>query len=347
MKIRIIASFFLLYGIAFSQADYNPAYHYDSVDSLIWQGIVLVDSEMFDSALTVFHNVIDQDTTSPRGYFFTAAVYSNLVGDYRNFKYRDEFYSHVDRAIEIGEMRDKSGNASAEDLFYYGGAVGYRGIFKSFEGDWWGAFKDGLRGRSLLGRAFEADSTYKDVYLGLGTYDYWRSAKTKALWWLPFFSDKRDQGISEIKIAIADGKFASHEGRYALMRIYFDYGKYEKAVELWENEIRAINREDPFSNYWLGRSYIGLEQYEDALKSFQTILAVYLRSPYYDPGGEMECRYYLGYCFHQLGNLEKADEQLKIAAKFADELSDRKDLEEVISDINKLYKKIRKESEDK
>jgi tetratricopeptide (TPR) repeat protein len=340
---RISALILLIFSTAFSESGYNQNYVYSPLDSLIWQGIVQVDAEDFDSALTIFNNVIQADSTSPRGYFFVAATYSTLVSDYRNFNYRDEFTRNVDRAIEIGERKEKSGNATAEDIFYYGGAVGYRGIFRSHDGDWWGAFKDGLRGRKLLGRAHKADSSYMDVYLGLGTYDYWRSAKTKVLWWLPFFSDKRDKGIEEIKMAIEHGKLASHEGKYTLMRIYFDYGKYDTAVEHWEDSVKELNPEDPFSHYWLGRSYIELGQYEKALRSFEIILSVYLQSPYYDPGGEMECRYFLGLCQRELGNLAEAVEHLSRASEMARDLPDRKDMEEIVKKIDPLLKKTRKE----
>jgi len=346
MIMRILAIICIQVSIVFGQPGFNPDYNYSPVDSLIWQAIVQVDAEQFDSALVIFDKVIDQDSTSPRGYFFVAAVYSNLASDYRNFRYKEEFYKHVDKAIEIGEAKEQSKTATVEDLFYYGGAVGYRGIFKSFDGDWWGAFKDGLSGRSLLGKAFDADSTYMDVYLGLGTYDYWRSAKTKVLWWLPFFSDKRDQGIEEIKRAIAHGKFASHEGMYALMRIYYDYGKYEEAIEHWEKDVKSLNPEDPFSNYWLGMSYMGNSRYDKALSSFNTVLSVYLRSPYYDPGGEMECRYYLGVCQERLGEFDNAYEQLRLASLIAEQLPDRNDMAEIIPKIGPLLDKV-KEKRDK
>lgn len=339
----ILASIMTMCATTFSQPGYNSLYAYSSTDSIIWDAIVLIDEEKFDSALVLFQKVIEIDPKSPRGYFFVAASYSNLASDYRNFSYKSKFYEHVDKAIEIGEQKQMSGEATAEDLFYYGGAVGYRGIFKSFDGDWWGAFKDGLKGRSLLGDAYDADSTYRDVYLGLGTYDYWRSAKTKVLWWLPFFSDKRDQGIEEIKEAIKYGKFASHEGRYALMRIYYDYGKYDLAVEHWEKEVKWINPRDPFSQYWLGMSYIGLNQFDKALQSFGTVLDVFLRSPYYDPGGEMECRYYLGLCYRELGKLREAYNELYMASIMAKQLSGRKDIEDALKNIDPLFKKVQQE----
>ncbi len=340
MIVRTWAMILLFCSTTFCQPGYNPDYIYDPIDSSIWQAIVQVDAEKFDSALAIFGEVIEADSTSPRGYFFVAATYSNLASDYRNFSYKDDFNEHVNRAIEIGKRKEESGQATAEDLFYYGGAVGYRGIFRSFDGDWWGAFTDGLKGRSLLGKALEADSSYKDIYFGFGTYDYWRSAKTKILWWLPFFSDKREQGIEETWKAIREGKFASHEGRYALMRIYFDYGKYDKALSHWENEVKQFNSQDPFSLYWVGQAYMKVGQFENALKSFETILSVYIKSPYYDPAGEMECRYYIGLCQSELGDYRKALDHLLIASVMAESLADRKDIEEALKNVEPLLRSV-------
>lgn len=338
----ILAPILISCSTALCQPGYNADYRYDPIDTLIWNAIVQIDAENFDLALALLDRVIDADTTSTRGYFFVAACYSNLVSDYRNFSYRDDFFKHVNRAIEIGERKEKSGQATVEDLFFYGGAVGYRGIFKSFDGDWWGAFKDGIKGRSLLGQALTADSTYRDIYFGFGTYDYWRSAKTKILWWLPFFSDKREKGIEETWRAIREGKFAAHEGRYALIRIYYDYGKYEQVISHWEKEVRHFNPEDPFSLYWVGLAYLKTGQYDQALESFETILSVYLRSPYYDPGGEMESRYFVGLCHSELGNYREALRHLLTASVMAEQLKGRKDIEEALKNVDPLLEKVQK-----
>jgi len=346
MSAKIIILSLVVSVSASAQMMLNPEYTYNNADSLLWRGIARVYNERFDAALTTFDSVIQIDPSSPRGYFFVAAAYSNLTGDYRNLSYESKFQERVNEAIEIGEAKDKSGTATAEDLFYYGGAVGYRGIYRSFTGDWIGAFKDGLKGRSLLKRSFEADSTNKDIYLGLGTYDYWRSAMTKILWWLPFFSDKRQKGIDETLIASEHGKFAGIEAKYALMRIYFNYKKFDKLFELWENKLKGVNPTDPFSNYWLGQAYLETEQFDKALQSFETVLNVYLESPYYDQGGEMECRYYIGLALSRLGQYDEAVGQLEISSQLARQLKGRKDIEEALKNVDSTLKDARKRALD-
>ncbi len=340
---RIVLVILLLSPLAWAvPLPYNPTYIYNHTDSLLFRGLEHIYVEEFDSAIATFDSVIQEDPESPRGYFFVAATYSNLANDYRNPAYSYIFYENVNKAIDIGEKRAKSGKATAEDLLYYGGAVGYRGIYKSFLGDWVGAFSDGLKGRSLLHQAFDKDTTFKDIYLGLGTYDYYRSAMTKSFRWLPFFPDKRKQGINEILIAAKDGKFSRFEAEYALIRVYYDYKKYDKLLDIWENNLKQINPHEPYSLYWVGQAYIAVKQYDQARECFQTILKIYLDSPFYDPGGEMECRYYLGLCLSKLGQNEEALKHLSLSALAAQALDDRKDIEEALHLVQDIYNDVRK-----
>jgi tetratricopeptide (TPR) repeat protein len=325
---------------------FNPHYKYDSIDSMLWRGLEHIYGEDFNSAIVTFDSVILAEPTSPRGYFFVAATYSTLTNDYRNPAYGPIFYENINKVIDIGEARVKSGNATAEDLMYLGGAIGYRGIYRSIYGDWVGAFSDGLKGRSLLHQSFDKDTVNKDIYLGLGTYDYYRSAMTKALRWLPFFSDKRAQGVKEISIAATDGKFARFEAKYALVRVYYDYKKFDNLFALWDSALVQISPNEPFSLHWLGLAYIDSKLYDKALECFQSLLQVYLESPYYDPGGEMEVRYYMGYCFSKIGKNKDALAQLSYASLMAEALEDRKDIDEPLKHIKDLYDDVRDKTPD-
>jgi len=344
MRFKVLFILLCFFSPGRAQLIFNPKYVYDSTDSLLMRGISLVYDEGFNEALAAFDSVVRIDPESPRGYFFVAACYNNLMSDYKNISYEPLFEKHINQAIKIGEARKKSGNASAEDLFYYGGSVGYRGIFRSFNGDWVGAFTDGLKGRGLLNDSFKADSTNKDIYLGLGTYDYWRSAKTRLLWWTPFFGDKRQQGIDETKIAAADGKFSSIEATYSLIRIYYDYGRYDSLINHWENNCKKINSADPYALYWVGLGHIKKKDYSRALACFQAVLDSYINSPYYDSAGEMECRYYMGYCQHFMGNHEAAQKNLAIALNFAKHLKGRKDAKEAIGNLDDFLEDIGEDS---
>lgn len=308
-------------------------------DSLLLKGIALIHKEKFDQALKLFDSLVSLAPDKPVGYFFKAGTYSNLAGDYRNLNYTDRFQESIDKAIKVGETLDKSGRATAEDLFFYGGALGFRGIYKSYYGDWVGAFKDGVKGKGVLNRAFKMDSTNYDIYYGLGMYDYWRSAKTKILSWLPFFPDKRRSGIEQVFLAIQKGKFVKDEAKYALLRVYDNEKDYKNVLFLWENYLKTINPDDPFALYYVGRAQANLDSFPEAINTFEKLWDVYQKSPYYDEGAKLDVYFNIGVTYYRWGRYNKAVEYLAVARELAGRMKNRKDLEEAVGKSDEFYKK--------
>lgn len=318
-----------------------------SIDSLLLKGIDLVHHEQFEEAFTLFDTVIARAPDKPVGYFFKAAAYSNLAADYRNLSYSDTFFKYIDKAVEIGRNRKNSGQATAEDIFFYAGTMGFRGVYKSLYGDWWGAFKDGLRGKGIMEEAFRMDSTNYDVYYGLGVYNYWRSAKTRILWWLPFFSDKRKLGVEQIYIAINKGQLVRSEAKYALLRIYDNEKDYESILALWDNYLVSINPDDPFALYYVGRALARLKRFEEAVDVFNRLLDIFINSPYYDPAAELDVYYNLGVFYYEWAKYDQALKYLSLAKDLAEVMAYRRDVEEAVDNSSDYYKKALAKIEEK
>lgn len=264
-----------------------------NVDSLASLGIDLVHQVKFDSALAELNRIIVARPDEPEGYFFIAATYQTIIDDFRADRYKDKFDHYIDLAIQKARGKLQADSRLAYDYFYAGAALGYRGIFRAFHGDWWGAFWDGGKAKSMMEHSLELDSTLYDAYYGLGTYNYWRSAKTKTLWWLPFFGDNRAKGIEYTKLAIRKGNIAKVEGKYALMRIYAEEKDWRQVLA-WYDSVKAVNPAYPFCLWLIGQAYINLEQPDSARQVFSQLLSVEKSSGYFDLASEMEVRYYFG-----------------------------------------------------
>jgi len=287
----------------------NSLVNYAAIDSLALKGIDLVHQNQFQEALEVLKKIINNYPEEPAGYFFTAAAYQTLIDSYRNEKYKKEFENYIEIAIQKAERKLKNSNPSALDYFYAGGSVGYRGIYRSFRGNWWGAFWDAGKGKKYLEKALELDSTLYDVYYGLGNYHYWRSVKSKILWWLPFFGDQRKKGIEYSKITIAKGKFAKEEAKYSLVRIYAEEKDYQNVLS-WADSVNQINPRDPQSKWFVGLAYIEIEKWEEAEKTYQELISICKNSPYYDLAAEVEARYQLALIYYYQKLASKAFEQI-------------------------------------
>lgn len=335
VKISLLLPF-ILYGSAF--ADSSP----ELIDSLIYTGIEQVHQEKLPEAIETFKQIVQLKPHNPVGYFYIGAAYRTIMYDYRSLAYQREFEEYVQKAIDIGKNLTESGKATSEDYFYYAGAVGYLGVFKSDIGSWWSAFRLGLRAKGIMEEALEMDSTNYDAYLGLGTYHYWRSVKTKIFWWLPFIRDDRAKGIAEIKLAIENGKYSGREGKYSLLRVYNEEQAYDTLLRYFESSgLKDYNPDDPYSLWWVGLAYTGKGEWSRATDNYRHLLGVLRNSSYSDGAGEVECRYYLAQCYFETNDYDSCLAEIARVLSLKEKVKDRKPTKEFVNQAEKLKKAIR------
>ncbi|KPL02669.1 MAG: hypothetical protein AMJ90_05095 [candidate division Zixibacteria bacterium SM23_73_2] len=314
---------------------------FDELDSVIVKGIHLVQDEKFDQAIAEFQKIIDFYPNDPIGYFFIAATYQTLIDNYRNENYKSKFENYIDTAIEKGNEKLKTGKNTSELCFYSGGAYGYRGIYRSFRGNWWGAFRDALKAKPLLEKALELDSTLYDAYYGLGAYHYWGSIKSKLLSWLPFIGDEREKGIKELILAVEKGKYTSLEAKYSLLRVYNEEKDYYKVLEL-SQDLKSAGEDDPFRLWMTAQAYMGLKRWDEALETYNRLLNFFKESPYYDLAAEVECRYWMAEIFFYKKEYIKSIEQLGFALAHQENVKNNDYAKPIIEQAKDLKKKIRK-----
>ena len=287
-------------------------------DSLALKGVEYIHQEKFDEAIAEFKKIIELDPDDPGAYMFIAVSFLAISNDYRNPSYYKKFEEYIDLAIQKGEKKMESGNYEAYDFLYLGGSYGYRGIYRSFSGDWWKAFWDGGKARKILKKGLEMDSTCYDIYFGLGAYNFYRSIKSKILWWLPFFGDNRQKGIDQTKLAIQKGKLTRDEAKYGLLRIYVENEQYDSALAVAE-DLKKIKPDDPFLLWYRGEAQIKRGMHKNALENYRTLLGVLEKSKYSAPRGIVECRYQIAYLHQIMGEKEEALEEVKNILKYENE----------------------------
>src|SRR3989337_217890 len=339
--LKIISRFSLCLTIVFLSY-LEPAFAEEikpDLDSIIVRGVDFIRGDKFDQGIAEFKRVIELYPDEPAGYFFVGASLQGLIDDYRNEKYNAEFEKYINLAIKKGNAKVDENPNSASEHFYLGGALGYRGIYRSFRGNWWGAFRDGGNAYSHLKEALELDPQLYDAYYGVGAYHYWKRAKSKLFWWLPFFGDERKKGIQETMIAIQTGQYANTEAAMSLLRIYLEEKDYP-AVLKWSEEVKKINPDNPFRLWMIAYAYIGLKNWDEAQNTFLYLLNVLKSSPYYDPAGEYECRYWLAFTNFNLGNLQSAQQELNRAIQPEPEVKGNDYAEPFLDKVKGLQREI-------
>ncbi|MFC1562849.1 hypothetical protein ACFL4Z_02220, partial [candidate division KSB1 bacterium] len=245
---------------------------------------------------------------NPFGYFCMAFCYDYIMDEYRNLNFMEEFNKAANNAVKKAEILEKKGNLTAETFLWSGGALGIRGVRRAMVGDWFGAFRDGLKAGSKLKNSIEIDSTLYDTYFGLGNYHYWKSVKSKTFWWLPFIGDERQKGINEIKLSIKKGKFTEIPGKTSLLRIYIEEKKYNEVFELADEILKEYNFLNPL--WFKGFALIYTEDWQKAIDLYNEILKKLQEKYYHGIEGEIECLYFLALCNYKLGNIKEAKKYL-------------------------------------
>lgn len=244
----------------------------------------------FAAALDSCHAIVREEPANPVGYFLLATAYYTINNQFRNDHYADSVSTAVDTAIALARKRTEDSRNSAEWHFVLGSSFGCRALYRSLHGGWWGAFRDGHNGCVNLEKAYDKDTSFTDALSGVGAYHFWKSAKAKILTFLPFVSDKRDEGIAELRRAVAAHGTMSVNAQRSLLPIYYEQKQYDAAVALADS-LATEHLLDPNSRLHLARSLIALKQWDQAMQALDQVLSEWKNSPYYDSCAEPEVLY--------------------------------------------------------
>lgn len=324
----------------------SPEFH-----DVILRGIEFLNHDNYESALETFENLKERHPRHPAPHFFKAVAYQQWMTTFRLKRYQKEMEENVQLAIQKGkELLQK--NDGPWIHFYMGGAYGYRAYYRFLKYEWIGAYIDAQRGMANLRKALKREPALYDAYLGLGSYHYWRTAKSKFIriiaFWVP---DQRELGLRQLEFCAAYGLYARYEASYNLIVAYFDYGKYEKAFEVF---IRTIGRKKIHSIsdlYVKARLLVEFGKWPEVEALFREILE---RLDLYDVssiGYRVECKYWMA---QSLLGQNRLDEALAMAAQALAQSETRNpdreldgyfdDFDQIKARLSELYDYLKKET---
>jgi tetratricopeptide (TPR) repeat protein len=262
--------------------------------------------DQYEEAVRIADSMIKVYPDHPAPYFFKAATLQGWMSTYRISNFQDEMEENTQKAIDVGDaLLEKEYNPWLH--FYVGGAYGYRGFNRFRKLNFIGAYRDAQRGINHFEEALEKDSTLYDVYLGLGSYYYWRTAKSKFLrlitFWMP---DKRKLGMDQLNFVIHHGRYAIYESIYVLLAAYYNEGMYEKGLQLVNEAIQEKESPNLTDLYFKGRFLVLNGNWPEIQKIFTTMLDRILDYKYPSIGYQVECKYWIARALDQQGQEREA-----------------------------------------
>ncbi len=199
---------------------------------LIMNSIDLDFKEKFKAAEDEARKIIKKYPDHPAGYFFCAAALESWMRCYETDKREEQFYELCDETIDKAEKLLSREPDNDWASFFLGGADGFKGTYESRYEKWITSFRHGWKGVSTLTTLHKKNPAIKDVFYGLGMYDYWRSALTKILWWMPGMENKSRLGIEELEIARKEGVYTNLSANADLVAIYNNEGQCKAALAI-------------------------------------------------------------------------------------------------------------------
>ncbi|MCJ7509233.1 MAG: hypothetical protein MUO85_11015 [candidate division Zixibacteria bacterium] len=300
-----LKTFFLFCLIFLLGIDYSFA---QTSRELILQGIDATLGDNFLQAESCFEQIIKDYPQEPEGYFFLAAALQAKMMDEENYSQEKTFYQNIQKGIDLGKEKIKNNQKDARAYLFLGNSYGYLAVYEGKRGKLWSALKDGLRAKSNLKKAVDLDSTLYDAYLGLGSYYYWSSVVTKNFQWLPFFGDKRKEGIEFLKIAATKSVFSKEAAINALIWVYINEGWYPLAI---------MHSRDMYEKYPQGKLFLwpfAFAQYkacdwQGAYASYSQLLEKIEKTQPKTYYNLIECRTKMANALFNLGKLEECKKE--------------------------------------
>ncbi len=236
-------------------------------------GQKLIFNRNYAEALAVFKNMQDSCNHSPLGFFGEMAIYEVQMLENEDFHLEKKFLDAAKRGDAAVNHVMQLYHPTEDELFYSAAVIGLDGFFQARKSNWWSAYTKGTRSRQIFNRILKSDPKFIDAKLGTGMYIYWRSVFTKEISFLPFFADKRAEGIAIVKDVSEKAKFAAEIAKINLGLIYFEEKRYKDAQKVFAEFVKNYPNTIIFRAL-LGKVYLADKQYKNSLAIFEESLKI-------------------------------------------------------------------------
>jgi len=196
------------------------------------QGLNLLYGRDYAAARALFQDLADSHEDSVVGPFGLVLLAQVKMSENLDFSEDEAFESAYEEAFKRAKAALSADRAPAWNSFLRGCLLGVNSMYYYRKDKVIQAVRDGWRGLGDLERAKELAPTFMDPDMGLGLYNYWRSAVTRKYDYLPKFPDLRKEGITQMIAARDHGVFAPVLARLALIYSYINYHKNKEALAI-------------------------------------------------------------------------------------------------------------------
>ena len=262
-------------------------------------------NDRFAQADSVYQEYINDRPSDPAGYLFRAGALFALMSD-REENFREDQFKHLLDTVEVLTSQVIDTCCAETTAWMYllrGHTRSYRSLYESRFGSPMVALQYGLSSIDEYEAGLKANCSLIDLYAGIGSYHYWKSAKAGVLKWVGIFKNEKDKGIDELRYA-ADSSLLHRElARSGLVWIHLDQKAYDSTIALARQLVERYPHGKTF--LWpLAQALYRQMNYHQAAEVYEQIRHRLAASPgnYYNV---IQCDFHIAKCYNWLSDRPK------------------------------------------
>ena len=228
----------------------------------------------YEGSLRIFKELEEEYPRHPVGPFGKMGLWVMRMQENETFEFDREYFEAAEKGIALmDQLPGQKKELSEWDMFILSAGYGIHGFYHSKKHEWWKAYVFGNKAKQFLMKLIWKNPKFYDAYMGLGMYKYYRSVFTNQLWYFPFYPDRREEGINDLKLAVAEGEYSPDLSAANLGLIYLREKRFKEAGDLFKPLVKKFPK-NIILRISLGRAYLMAKQYKLAVREFETVLKV-------------------------------------------------------------------------
>ncbi len=229
VRFKILLLFFLALT---NLRSIGQTYPDQQIDSLLSEGVHNLIVQDYSRAYQTYESLNKLYPELPVGKIFLAGTSMSESFDL-GIEFKTDLIDSLLKAALL--ISQKLIDIEDENPWYYyfaGLSYGFEGYNNALNGNFIDAFFNGYSSLGYFENCLILDNRFYEARIPIGTYLYWKTDKSIDLSWLPFFPDKKEEGIEFLSSAADSAGYLKYFADYSLMWIYYNEEEYEKSVHV-------------------------------------------------------------------------------------------------------------------
>jgi tetratricopeptide (TPR) repeat protein len=255
-------------------------------EAYIGQQVLGLDPRFVHEARNGLHLIYLRDYKGARKQFFDLGndfpgwgigpvgevlVWQALMLENFDFRFEGQYQTALRKSqAELQAAMELPGNEGWE-YFLMSGLLGIDSIHTMRHEEWMKALGRGYEAMKMVVKVKEAAPDFADIRLGDGLFNYWVTVVSKSTKAIPDMSDKRREGIADMRRVESQGIFLAPAATLALTFTWIEEGAKKQALQ---SSLRNQKRypDNIINNLVLARVQMYNNAYEKSEKTLQYVL---------------------------------------------------------------------------